>query len=131
MAQEITNSDDVFDSRDVLERIKELESELDELLEDYPEEQESIDEIQEELDLMYSIRNEWYSEESFKYGVIFVRDDYFEDYAREFAWDIGLTSDLESIEWPFNCIDWEEAAEELKIDYTCIDFDGVTYWGRE
>ena len=32
--------------------------------------------------------------------------------------------------WPFNCIDWEKAAEELQQDYMSIDFDGVTYWMR-
>ena len=35
MTKQITNYDDTFDSRDVLERIEELESQIDELLEDY------------------------------------------------------------------------------------------------
>jgi hypothetical protein len=30
--------------------------------------------------------------------------------------------------WPFNCIDWDEAADEKKSDYTEIDFDGHTYY---
>ena len=130
MTKQITNYEDTFDSRDVLERIEELESKLDEVLEDYPEEQESIDEIQEELDNLNSIRNQYYDQAEFEFGVTFIRDSYFEDYAREFAWDIGRISDLDSIEWPLNCIDWEEAANELQSDYTDIDFDGVTYWAR-
>jgi hypothetical protein len=28
------------------------------------------------------------------------------------------------------CIDWNEAASELQMDYTAVEFDGVTYWVR-
>lgn len=33
-------------------------------------------------------------------------------------------------EWPLRHIDWDAAAEELKQDYTSVEFDGVTYWIR-
>lgn len=128
MANKITNYDDYFDSRDVLERIKELNDQLDELLEDYPEEQESIEEIQDELELMYAIQNEWDDAESFEWGITFIRDSYFETYAEEFAEEIGAIDS--EYEWPAYCIDWEWAARELQIDYSSIDFDGVRYWGR-
>lgn len=29
-----------------------------------------------------------------------------------------------------NHIDWDGVADELKADYTSIDYDGVTYWVR-
>ena len=32
--------------------------------------------------------------------------------------------------WPNNHLDWKAAAEELQLDYTEVDFDGVTYWTR-
>ena len=32
--------------------------------------------------------------------------------------------------WPYSCIDWEQAAEELQQDYMSVEFDGVTYWMR-
>ena len=32
--------------------------------------------------------------------------------------------------WPYTCIDWEQAARELRYDYTSVDFDDVTYWIR-
>ena len=32
--------------------------------------------------------------------------------------------------WPNTCIDWDQAAGELKMDYSAVDFDGVTYWIR-
>ena len=56
----------------------------------------------------------------------FVRDSYFVQYARELADDLvfGVPS------WPFNYIDWQEAADELQQDYYDVDFDGVTYWVR-
>jgi hypothetical protein len=44
------------------------------------------------------------------------------------AEDIGaVQSDLH---WPNRCIDWEQAADELKMDYTTVDFAGVTYYLR-
>ena len=62
------------------------------------------------------------------HGTTLIRDSYFEDYAREFAEDIGAINDDAS--WPNNCIDWERAARELQMDYTSGEFDGVTYWAR-
>jgi hypothetical protein len=31
-------------------------------------------------------------------------------------------------QWPFNCIDWERAAEALQSDMTTIEIDGETYY---
>lgn len=62
------------------------------------------------------------------YGVALIRDSYFEDYAREFADDIGATD--RDAKWPNNHIDWEAAADELRQDYTSVEFYGVTYWVR-
>lgn len=61
-------------------------------------------------------------------GETLVRESYFEDYARELAEDIGALKDCNH--WPATCIDWEKAAEELQMDYTGADFDGVTYYFR-
>jgi hypothetical protein len=62
------------------------------------------------------------------YPVTLVRESYFEDYARQFAEDVGAISGDE--QWPANCIDWERAARELRMDYSSVDFDGETYWYR-
>lgn len=32
--------------------------------------------------------------------------------------------------WPITFIDWAAAAAALQQDYTSIDIDGITYWGR-
>ena len=62
------------------------------------------------------------------HGEAVIAEGYFEDYARQFAEDIGALPDDAS--WPVNRIDWEAAANDLKADYTSIDFEGSTYYVR-
>jgi hypothetical protein len=59
------------------------------------------------------------------HGETLIRDDYFETYAREYARELAHCD-----KWPATCIDWEQAADQLKQDYTPLEWDGVTYWGR-
>lgn len=66
--------------------------------------------------------------EDWEYGETLVRDSYFKEYAMEFADDIGAVNWEAS--WPNTCIDWDQAARELQIDYSAVEFDGVTYWIR-
>lgn len=109
---------DIVNSRDIEVRRKELEafSELDESERD-------------ELNLLSTICMEGSSLFlEWEEGVTLVRDSYFEDYAYEVATDYGLIS---TNSWPCNYIDWEGAAKALKMDYTSIELDGVTYYGRE
>lgn len=61
-------------------------------------------------------------------GGPFIREDCFEDYARELAEEIGAIPDDAS--WPCTCIDWEQAADELKMDYTSVEWGGDTYYYR-
>jgi hypothetical protein len=151
----ISNSDDVIDSRDIIARIEELqnmqtewecpgcaatiqpapeyytkweghadtceyEGEIPDGLEDYE---------REELVALLALQDEaqGYSED-WRYGSQLIRDTYFTDYAKELAEDLGYTNREQS--WPFNHIDWDAAAEELKQDYTEVDYDGVSYWVR-
>lgn len=62
------------------------------------------------------------------YPVIFIADDDFEEYAQEFAEDIGAIN--RDATWPNTCIDWEQAAQELQHDYSTVEYDGITYWYR-
>jgi len=64
----------------------------------------------------------------FMHGETMIPVDDFEDYARDFADDIGATSQDHS--WPFTCIDWEQAARELAMDYTEIEYQGESYYVR-
>lgn len=69
------------------------------------------------------------SAEDWSHGATLVRDSYFEEYARDLAEDLNGKAIRDAV-WPFNCINWEDAAEELKQDYSCVTFDGVEYWVR-
>lgn len=123
MHNTISNSDDVVDSRDVIERIEELRAELDDETgtagDDEKAELLALEELQEEV---RGYCPDW------KYGATLVRDSYFRKYAQSLADDIGAI-DLDA-GWPCNCIDWDEAANQLQADYTAVEFDGVTYWVR-
>ncbi len=81
-----------------------------------------------EYKLLCDLRDEAQGYGDWKYCEILVRDSYFTDYAQQLAEDVGAVN--ENALWPNNCIDWEWAARELKMDYTAVDFDGVTYWIR-
>lgn len=119
----VDNYQDIIDSRDVIERIAELE----ELLED--PEVEDHDDLTQELDVLNALRDEAQGYASdWEYGETLVRDSFFTHYAKELAEDIGAINP--NAAWPLSHIDWEAAAEELKQDYTEVDFDGVTYWIR-
>lgn len=120
---------DIIQVEDIAARIEELQGA------DYLGEAEDLGEAESEelaelLALMgelqgcggyFKWRGEWYP------GFL-IRDSHFQDYAQELAEDCGLLENATS--WPLNCIDWEQAARELKYDYSCADFRGVTLWFR-
>ena len=114
----VSNSDDLIDSRDVIARIEELEND-----------EERTEEDDQELAALQALaaEAEGYAAD-WKYGETLIRDSYFQTYAMEYAEDIGAINSDAS--WPANCIDWEQAARELRMDYTSVSFDGVDYWIR-
>lgn len=132
--EEITTSDDIIDSRDVIARMGYLrsfcEDEDGEILtpETAPEDHANIEEIEEyaKLQALCDEAEDYASD--WKYGATLIRDSHFEDYARELAEDTGAVS--RDAQWPLQHIDWTAAADELKQDYTSVEFDGVTYWVR-
>lgn len=119
---EITNTQNVIDSREIIERIETLESWRDD-----PTIGLNEDEAR-ELSVLLALAEEGEDLKDWKYGVTLVRDDHFEDYAQEYAKEIDAVK--KDPTWPNNHIDWEAAADELKQDYTSIEFDDVTYWAR-
>ena len=66
-------------------------------------------------------RGDWYPQ-------TLVRDSYFKTYAQRMAEDCGLVDS--DAQWPNNCIDWDQAAQELLSDYMDCQIDGITYWYR-
>lgn len=130
ISHEINNFQDVIDSRDVIDRIEQLQS--------YgvapydpatAPENDGGDEDERELAALLALQEEaeGYSED-WQHGATLIRDSYFKEYAQELADDIGAINADAS--WPNDCIDWDKAARELQMDYTAVDFDGVTYWIR-
>ena len=119
-----TNSDDVIDSRDVIEAIRDIEATYD----------PADDDAEEMFDALTHLRNlaaQGEDVDDWDYGVVLVRDDYWQTYAEEFWTDVyGSELELPEYARPYVTIDWEMWARDLQMDYTAVDFDGVTYWVR-
>ena len=113
------NMQDVLDSRDIIARIEELEND-----------EERTDEDNAELSMLNALAEEASASPDWKYGETLIRDSYFTKYAQELAEDCGMVDQEVSSKWPYTCIDWDHAAHELKMDYTCVDFGGIDYWIR-
>lgn len=124
MSDKLTDSRDILDSREVIERIADLEAIADERGADQMDADDA-----EELAALIAFRDEMSDYcPDWEHGETLIADHYFRDYAQELAEDIGaVPSDLS---WPVSCIDWEQAARELRMDYTSAELAGVTYWGR-
>jgi hypothetical protein len=149
-----TNCDDVIDSRDVIARIEELESERNDLEAAAQEADDALENATEgvnrsylesaqltaalalrdwdvdngeELKALQGLESQAEGYCDWRHGATLIRDNYFESYAQEQAEDLHGDK-VRHAQWPFNCIDWEQAANELQQDYTAVEFDGVTYW---
>lgn len=146
----IDNTQDVMDSRDIVERIEELRAELGAVHEQQVEDGETnldfddwrkavranqspahADEnwdTEEELRHLEDLAEQLEGYGDWDHGETLIRESHFQDYAQELAEDCGMVTAGAS--WPNNCIDWEEATRQLRQDYTEADFDGVTYLMR-
>lgn len=117
MTREISNTDDVIDSRDIIERIEELQG-IEERDEEEQTELGNLLALQEEAE---GYAPDW------KYGCALIRDSYFTEYTRELCDDIGSVP-KDFPHWIE--IDWEATARNVRTDYTSVEFGDVTYWVR-
>jgi hypothetical protein len=142
-----------IDSRDVIARLEELESEYMDVDEALKEAVSALDEDPENEELRDQEEHcrtnvsEWEDEyleeltalralseeaegyvEDWRHGATLIREDEFVNYARELAEDLGAIDPKAN--WPLSHIDWKSAAKELKHDYTTVDFGGVDYYVR-
>jgi hypothetical protein len=137
----VDNGTETIDSRDIIARIEELETERDSctlLREDddgnvteEADPQGWADQYREDAaELAALVRlaeeAEGYAAD-WHHGEILIRDSYFTEYAREMLEDCGTIP--RDLPW-FVAIDWEATARNVRADYTAVDFDGVTYWIR-
>ena len=118
---EITGGEDILDPRDIAERLKYLTSERDRL--ESSQLDEFLDENEDEIDALQEVVDECIND-------TLVHEDHFREYAEELAVDIGAIDRRQRDHWPYTCIDWEQAADELKQDYSVIDIRGGTYYYR-
>lgn len=75
-----------------------------------------------ELEELESQISEWNS------GETLIPECNFTEYAEQLAEDIGAIDHNAS--WPLNRIDWEAAADDLKADYTAVEYQGISYLVR-
>jgi hypothetical protein len=112
----------MIDSRDLLERVSELDARTED--EDDPLDEDETAELAELREIVVA----WSDVSDWIYGETFIADDYFEDYARELADDIGAID--RNASWPLTYIDWTAAAEALQQDYTQYEGFGRIWWAR-
>jgi hypothetical protein len=120
------NDSEVINSREIIERIEELgqqkekwEADQDNL--EFPE--------QDELDELQKLADQCKDCADWEYGETLIREDYFVEYCKDLVKDTG---DIPSnLPWYIeNHIDWDGVADELKVDYMEVDFNGNTYYIR-
>lgn len=59
---------------------------------------------------------------------VLISEDHFPQYARETA--DSTIADFDDSQWPYTCIDWDHAADELKHDYSGIEIGETTFYYR-
>lgn len=131
----IDNSQDIIDSRDVINRIEELEDYRQaletaqaELAAWEGDEEAEIDPSGQELKDLKALAKSMENETDWESGTSLIRESYFEDYARQTAEDCGLLENWDK--WPATCIDWAQASKELQMEYSCVEFGDTTYYYR-
>lgn len=102
-----------LDIRDLADELDEL-AEQDELDEEERDRYDALKSLEDQLGGLSDDR-----------GPTLVAEHDFEQYARDFAEEIGAIPDGNN--WPTYCIDWEWAASELAMDHTRVTFDGTDY----
>ena len=144
MSEKISNTEDIIDIRDVIARLEELEEAFNSAMENVPdnergnpdnqawkewEESEEAEELKVLQSLMDNLKGNG-GDEQWRgdwYPLTLIHENYFEDYTEELVTDCGYISR----DFPlWIMIDWNEKAENVKVDYFNVDFDGETYWTR-
>ena len=115
---EITNQDSFIDSRDVIERINELE-----------DTHGDLDQLEKaELVALKGLADNATCDE-WEDGEVLINENCFTEYCKELCEDMGDMP--ENLPWYIESnIDWDGVACDIKMDYTEVDFDGEVYFIR-
>jgi hypothetical protein len=149
MSRDVSNTEDIVDSRNIENRIDELEeletavteartaleqasADIDdedrEELESALESAESDfdDDSRDELKILRDLRDDVSSSE-WRHGVTLIRRSYWVEYCEDFCKDIGdIPEEIPS----YIEIDWDKTADNLEADYSTTDWDGIEYLYR-
>ena len=131
--------DELNDDIDTLENeISDLSEEIDELDEDDPDDKNEIDlklydiedkrgqieDLQEELSMLLDVKSEV---PEFSYGETLIHESYWVEYVQDLCEDCGYIS-RDFPHWI--AIDWDATADNVAMDYSTIELDGNTYYFR-
>lgn len=129
--------DDIIDSREIIERIEELEAEFIDATDSDPAELMSEDdwafglgeEGAAELVALIALRDDADHLSDWHYGETLIHENYFTAAMKDDVIECGyLPNGLPR--WIADNIDWDGVADNLKADYTDFTFRGQTYWAR-
>ena len=127
---------DGINSRDLIQRQSMLEGACDDSIVDHPEAWDDLPNVEDcKIHLTPSERKELVElsyliiqlegGEDWERGVVLIAENDFEDHARDKAADDNIGADLD--DWPFNSIDWSQAAYDLQDDYLEGSVDAGTW----
>jgi Antirestriction protein (ArdA) len=133
-----------LDTRDLETEREDLKQQvLESFLENFPQYEDmtyNFEDIRFEEEEIESWKEDWFTElevieaindledelTEWRYGVTLIEEADFEDYCQEFVEDCGyISKDMPQL--IKNNIDWSGIAEDMKQDYTEVEFRGETY----
>lgn len=111
---------DVIESRDIIERLDELESDEDSL----------DDNDKEELEVLREFKNAFGDHDDWKRGIAIINRSYFVEHVKELLADIGIPENLENFP-SYIAIDWDATANNIERDYSSYDINGTEFLARD
>ena len=128
--QELDLTADIIDVRDIIARVEELESSIEDgAAETAAEERAEAQELNTLTAILDDLKG-YGGDEQWRgdwYPVTLINERHWVDYVQELLEDCGtIPRDLPH--WVH--IDWEATAREVKVDYSEVTIDGVTYFYR-
>lgn len=118
----VESNDNIIDSLDVEQEIAEIREALDGPVGRWT----TREELEDRLATLEEFAEQGRAFDDWDYGIQLIHEDYFEEYAEEFYRDVyGAVP-----EYLADHIDWEGVAEDLRVDYSELTFEGSVYFTR-
>lgn len=118
-----------IDTSDLIDRKNEIITEIEDALHNNLCD---IDTFKDMVDEFYEIAEiESYCSD-FNYGETLIHEDNFQDYIENLIDDVypEVSQVVNNTNWPIITIDYEQSAEDAKMDYTEVEYLGETYLVR-